>query len=79
MQEFVSFVLFASSACHWVCVFAGVLRRFLALEGRVSTGVDDIADGSDAASFLERLASGDKVGFLGIGTGLNCIFLGLEW
>jgi 3-oxoacyl-[acyl-carrier-protein] synthase-3 len=23
--------------------------------------------------------SGDKVGFLGIGTGLNCIFLGLEW
>ena len=31
---------------------------------------------ADEAGFL---ASGDKVGFLGIGTGLNCIFLGMEW
>ncbi len=25
------------------------------------------------------LSQGDRVGFLGIGTGLNCVFLGLEW
>ncbi len=31
---------------------------------------------ADEAGFFQ---SGDKVGFLGIGTGLNCIFLGLEW
>jgi 3-oxoacyl-[acyl-carrier-protein] synthase-3 len=27
----------------------------------------------------EFLTSGDKVGFLGIGSGLNCIMLGIEW
>ena len=27
----------------------------------------------------EFLKSGDKVGFLGIGSGLNCLMLGLEW
>ncbi len=32
-----------------------------------------LADGRD---FLER---GDRVGFLGIGSGLNCLMLGLEW
>jgi 3-oxoacyl-[acyl-carrier-protein] synthase III len=31
---------------------------------------------ADETGFFKR---GDKVGFLGIGTGLNCIFLGLEW
>ncbi|MBJ95722.1 MAG: 3-oxoacyl-ACP synthase III [Rickettsiales bacterium] len=31
---------------------------------------------ADEAGFFK---SGDRVGFLGIGTGLNCIFLGLEW
>jgi len=25
------------------------------------------------------LVKGDKVSFLGIGSGLNCIMLGLEW
>jgi 3-oxoacyl-[acyl-carrier-protein] synthase-3 len=25
------------------------------------------------------LCAGDRVGFLGIGTGLNCFMMGLEW
>ena len=25
------------------------------------------------------LAAGDKVGFLGIGSGLNCLMLGIDW
>jgi 3-oxoacyl-[acyl-carrier-protein] synthase-3 len=34
-----------------------------------------------AALAAERgfLKSGDRVGFLGIGSGLNCMMLGLEW
>jgi 3-oxoacyl-[acyl-carrier-protein] synthase-3 len=34
-----------------------------------------------AAMAAERgfLKSGDKVGLLGIGSGLNCMMLGLEW
>jgi acyl-CoA:acyl-CoA alkyltransferase len=31
---------------------------------------------ADEREFLE---SGDKVGFFGIGSGLNCIMLGVEW
>ncbi len=31
---------------------------------------------AEARGFLER---GDRVGFLGIGSGLNCLMLGLEW
>ena len=31
---------------------------------------------ADGREFLER---GDRVGFLGIGSGLNCLMLGLEW
>jgi acyl-CoA:acyl-CoA alkyltransferase len=31
---------------------------------------------ADARGFLDK---GDKVGFLGIGSGLNCLMLGLEW
>ena len=27
----------------------------------------------------EFLQPGDRVGFLGIGSGLNCLMLGLEW
>lgn len=27
----------------------------------------------------EFLVAGDRVGFLGIGSGLNCLMLGLEW
>jgi 3-oxoacyl-[acyl-carrier-protein] synthase-3 len=27
----------------------------------------------------EFLQAGHKVGFLGIGSGLNCLMLGLEW
>ena len=31
------------------------------------------------ASEREFLAPGDRVAFLGIGSGLNCLMLGLEW
>ncbi|HEY6837171.1 MAG TPA: 3-oxoacyl-ACP synthase III [Geobacteraceae bacterium] len=31
------------------------------------------------AAEREHLASGDRVGFLGIGSGLNCLMLGIEW
>jgi 3-oxoacyl-[acyl-carrier-protein] synthase-3 len=31
---------------------------------------------ADERGFLEK---GDKVGFLGIGSGLNCLMLGWEW
>ena len=31
------------------------------------------------ASERDFLSSGDKVGFLGIGSGLNCLMLGVEW
>ena len=28
---------------------------------------------------VTHLKAGDRVGFLGIGSGLNCVMLGLEW
>jgi 3-oxoacyl-[acyl-carrier-protein] synthase-3 len=48
--------------------------RFLGNMGTVSLIVT--AALADERGFL---TTGDKVGFLGIGSGLNCLMLGIEW
>ncbi len=48
--------------------------RYLGNMGTVSLIVT--AAIADERGFL---ATGDKVGFLGIGSGLNCLMLGIEW
>ncbi len=39
----------------------------------------DVAGLALTAEEREFLMPGDRVGFLGIGSGLNCLMLGLEW
>ena len=48
--------------------------EFLGNIGTVSLPVT--AALADERGFIQR---GDKVGFLGIGSGLNCLMLGLKW
>lgn len=48
--------------------------RFLGNIGTVSMPITAVI-----ASERDFLQSGDNVGFLGIGSGLNCIMLGIEW
>jgi 3-oxoacyl-[acyl-carrier-protein] synthase-3 len=48
--------------------------RYLGNMGTVSLPVT-----AAVAEEREFLRPGDRVGFLGIGSGLNCLMLGLEW